>query len=136
MEANINEKERLLAKENDFGGSELNFSAIEDNEAEIDVMNDCDSKTYYGVTFTFLTCIVLAALSLDDLSLIFGMIAAFSESMLNFVLPGLFFLTGLAYVGEDHRTGLKLCASLFTFLGLAYFSISNYFNFIKFTRVM
>lgn len=40
--------------------------------------------------------IVLAALVIDDLSLIFGLIAAFSESMLNFILPGLFFLSGLA----------------------------------------
>lgn len=139
MEANINEKERLLAREDaDFGGSELEFSGIEaddNDDNEIDVINDCDSKTYYGVTFTFLFCIVSAALALDDLSLIFGMIAAFSESMLNFVLPGLFFLTGLAYVGIE-SIFLRIIASMFTFLGLTYFVTSNYFNYIKLMRVM
>ena len=129
----------MLAKDEqkDFGGSELNFSGIDDNseDGEIDVMNECDDKTYYLVTFLFLFSICVAALALDDLSLIFGMIAAFSESMLNFVLPGLFFMTGLAFIGDTERPGAKLAASLFTFLGLAYFVISNYFNVIKFLRV-
>jgi len=76
----------------------------------------------------------MAALALDDLSLIFGMIAAFSESMLNFVLPGLFFLTALNYVGID-SVCLKITATLFTILGLTYFCTSNYFNYLKFARL-
>ena len=58
------------------------------------------------------------------------MIAAFSESMLNFILPGLFFLNGLMYVGIDNVCH-KTTASLFTFLGLTYFVTSNYFNYKK-----
>jgi hypothetical protein len=139
LQRNIENQEKLLAKADqaDFGGSELNFSEINDDNGddEIDVMNECDDKTYYIVTFAFLFAICAAALSLDDLSLIFGMIAAFSESMLNFVLPGLFYMTGLAFIGDNDRPIAKLAASLFTFIGLAYFVISNYFNYVKFMRV-
>jgi len=62
------------------------------------------------------------------------MIAAFSESMLNFVLPGLFFLTGLNYVGINN-VFLKLVATVFTCIGLTYFTVSNYFNYVKFARM-
>lgn len=103
-------------------------------EKEIDVINDCDNTTYYGVCFTFLGATVGAALILEDLSLVFGMIAAFSESMLNFVLPGLFFLSALNSVGAN-KVCLKLAATLFTCIGLAYFVVSNYFNFVKFMRM-
>jgi len=60
------------------------------------------------------------------------MIAAFSESMLNFILPGLFFLSGLTVLEIDSFPK-KMMASLFTFLGLAYFVISNYYNYLKVT---
>jgi len=90
--------------------------------------------TYYGVCFGFLGCVIAAALCLDDLSLIFGMIAAFSESMLNFVLPGLFFLTGMRYV-NDKNICLKFIAIIFTCIGLVYFTVSNYFNVVKFLRM-
>lgn len=135
LEANIKHKEKMLAKQaDDFNNaSGLNISDDE-LEKEVDVINDCDNKTYYGVCFTFLGATVAAALILDDLSLIFGMIAAFSESMLNFVLPGLFFLTGLNYVGINNVC-LKLTATVFTCIGLTYFVVSNYFNFVKFTRM-
>jgi len=120
--------------EDDFTPVEADASCDMESSWSIDVVNDCDDKTYYGVCFGFLSCIVISAIMLDDLSFIFGMIAAFSESMLNFVLPGLFFLTALSYVQVESK-GLKFVAFLFTLLGLTYFATSNYFNFIKFTRI-
>ena len=64
----------------------------------IDVINDCDDYTYYAVTISYLLAIVVAAVYIDDLTLVFGFIAAFSESMFNFVFPGLFFLSGYNYL--------------------------------------
>jgi uncharacterized membrane protein YjjP (DUF1212 family) len=97
---------------------------------QVDVINDCDDLTYYSVVFGFLGCICASALAINDLSLIFGMIAAFSESMLNFILPGLFFLNGLMYL-EIESGPKRMLSSLFTFLGLAYFVTSNYYNYLK-----
>lgn len=134
LEANIQHKEKALVKAADDFNNASGLDVSEEMEKEVDVINDCDNKTYYGVCFCFLGAVVAAALCLDDLSLIFGMIAAFSESMLNFVLPGLFFLTGLNYVNSD-KVLLKLVAIVFTCIGLLYFTVSNYFNFIKFQRM-
>jgi len=136
IEANIKQKEKELARQADDFNNASGLDGISeiDEAKEVDVINDCDNKTYYGVCFGFLAAVVGAALALDDLSLIFGMIAAFSESMLNFVLPGLFFLTGLSYIGVS-KPILKIAASLFTLLGFTYFVVSNYFNVVKFLRM-
>lgn len=64
-----------------------------ENEKEFDVINDCDAPTYYMVCFSFLIGIVYFSIAVDDLSFVFGMIAACSESLLNFVLPGSFFVS-------------------------------------------
>ena len=72
----------------------------------------------------------MAALVINDLSLIFGMIAAFSESMLNFILPGLFFYSGLIEL-EIVSFPKKIGCSIFVFVGLTYFVQSNYYNYLK-----
>lgn len=125
----------MALEDGDNYTSELNISENIDDEppAQYDVINDCDDFTYYSVVFGFLAAIVAAAFVINDLSLIFGLIAAFSESMLNFILPGLFFLNGLMYLGVDSPPK-KMAASLFVFLGLAYFVYSNYFNLVKITN--
>ena len=79
---------------------------ISDEDADskvFDVVNDTDNFTYYAVSITFITSIVLMAIIIDDLTFLFGIIAAFSESMLNFVFPGLFYLIGRSIT----KTGLK-----------------------------
>lgn len=50
--------------------------------------------SYYSVCLVYITLIVVSAIFIDDLTLVFGLIGAFSETMLNFVFPGLFFLIG------------------------------------------
>ena len=73
---------------------ELASSSSRSSDEIFDVINDCDPTTYYSVVFIFISLIVTMAIIIDDLTVIFGMIAAFSESMLNFVFPGSFFLIG------------------------------------------
>lgn len=96
-------------------------------EDPIDVINLCDSKTYYFVSFTFLLAIITSAIVIDDLTIVFGMIAAFSESMLNFVFPGLFFI-----IGAKSR---KKSVIGFIGIGLIYFTVSNYYNLKKVSRI-
>ena len=94
---------------------------LEDLEEEpIDVVALSSDLTYYSVCFLFLSAIITSAIMIDDLTFIFGMIAACSESLLNFVFPGLFFTIGAK----------KLSPSVFAFIGLgiAYFIVSNYYN--------
>jgi uncharacterized membrane protein YidH (DUF202 family) len=69
------------------------LEAAEEEEC-IDVVGLCDNSTYYFVCFGFLSAIIISAILINDLTIVFGMIAACSESLLNFVFPGLFFLMG------------------------------------------
>ena len=80
-----------------------------------------------------MSSIVLAAVYIDDLTLVFGMIAAFSETMLNFVFPGTFFIVGLS--SSKRNTPARLGAMLFTMVGFTYFFVSNSFNIKKFLRM-
>lgn len=92
----------------------------------IDVIKDTDSRTYITVCFIFGTCAIIASIMIDDLTLVFGFIAAFSETMLNFVFPGLFY-----FIGMKKKS---VSAILFVGVGAVYFSLSNYFNYIKLMR--
>lgn len=58
------------------------------------VIEDCDLFTYYMVCIVYIGLIVVSAIFIDDLTLVFGLIGAFSETLLNFVFPGFFFLIG------------------------------------------
>jgi hypothetical protein len=96
------------------------------DEEPIDVVALTDDLTYYSVCFTFLLAIIISAILIDDLTVIFGMIAACSESLLNFVFPGLFFIIG--------AKNPKPTVIGFVGLGLIYFMVSNYYNLIKVYR--
>lgn len=74
--------------------NEANELTSSSNEAINNVINDCDEASYYSVCIIYISLIVLCAVTIDDLTLVFGLIGAFSETMLNFVFPGLFFLIG------------------------------------------
>lgn len=100
LEYNLREKERQLAKDDDFSSqgysSQYSYSSYQSGLGEIfEEENEygCeDDSTYYGVCFTFIFLILIGSLYLKDLSLVFGIIAAFSEVILIFILPGLMFL--------------------------------------------
>ena len=105
----------------------------------IDLVEICDDKIYYGLSITYAVAIVIGALNIDDLTFIFGMIAAFSESMLNFVFPSLIMLVGAKHLTEKENgrcSSVEKHATLaFMSLGIVYFFVSNYFNIMKFARL-
>jgi len=82
-----------------------------------------------------------AAVVIDDLTLVFGVISGVSECLIIFILPAIFYLKadkitkekaakkGKEYAGASVAT--KSGVYLFGFLGVCYFCMSNYFNFKK-----
>ena len=50
------------------------------------------NKLYYAVCFTYLAGVSIAAIMIDDLTLIFGIIAGVAECTTVFILPSLFYL--------------------------------------------
>ena len=66
-------------------------------EKAVSPMDDSSTSLYLRVCFAFLAGVVAGACSIDDLSFVIGIIAAWNESMLNFLFPGLFFLYASKY---------------------------------------
>ena len=85
--------------------------------------------TYYSVCLGYLIAIAISALVIEDLTFIFGIVAAISESMLNFILPAM-----LVLLGRGIPAFRKAIVACFALAGLTYFLSSNYFNFLKIAR--
>ena len=76
---------------------ELELSKIEEEDAE-SVLNQVtksmgeqvSQKTYYTTLFSYLAIIVVMAITISDLTFIFGFIAGVSETFLNFIFPACF----------------------------------------------
>ena len=101
-----------------------NDEGLDSVESEkIDVVKLTDSFTFYTVSIFYLIMVVTCALAIDDLTLVFGMIAAICESTLNYIFPGIIFLAT--------RKQCRVLVTIFVILGLVYFTVSNYFNLIK-----
>jgi hypothetical protein len=68
---------------------------------------------------------------ISDLTFIFGIIAAFTESVINFIIPGLLYIKSAERAGIKKPMYKKVGAVLFAMIGVSYFFISNYFNLQK-----
>ena len=108
--------------------------------------------------FIYLILVALAAIFIDDLTLIFGIIAGVAECSTVFILPSIFYLVACNKEDKKHevyeklvqageatlkdrphskkggKTIARLCVYLYLVMGVAYFVISNYFNFAKIAR--
>ena len=112
---------------------------------------------YFVVIFVYLTTVIFAAILIDDLTLIFGIIAGLAECTTVFILPSIFYLIAshkerkeeaeyLAAVQAGKRLPRKprakkggsplILAAVYVYLslGVVYFCVSNYFNFAKILR--
>lgn len=113
-------------------------------------------KVYLLICFSYLLVVALAAIFIDDLTLIFGIIAGLAECTTVFILPSIFYLVACHQENKKHeeydqrraagvsskkprakKGGGKcaiFCVYVYLLLGIVYFSISNYFNFAKIFR--
>ena len=97
---------------------------------------------YIVVCFTYLILVSMAAIFIDDLTLIFGIIAGLAECSTVFILPSIFYLVACNKEDKQQHSrskkggGILIRIGVYIYLcmGLAYFGISNYFNIIKIVR--
>ena len=115
------------------------------------------------VTYGFLALIAFLAVCIDDLTLVFGIIAGLAESASVFILPSILYLvaskieakriaeeqsaTSQPLLADDSKQrakvskpksggpGTKALIWAFMLVGTAYFSLSNYYNVVKIMRV-
>ena len=123
------------------------------HEAELP---DC---LYYTICFTYLTGVCVAAILIEDLTLVFGIIAGVAECTTVFILPALFYLQAckMEAAGKlphqdplmqgllekkktkvNKKRGGSLAAKIgvviFMLSGITYFCLSNYFFVMKVRR--
>ena len=72
---------------------------------------------YFPVTIMVYGMNVALACVLDDVSIVFGFIGAFSISMLFFILPGLFYLRAVALSTEQGEWWRKILSFIYIGLG-------------------
>jgi cytochrome c biogenesis protein CcdA len=77
---------------------------------------------------------------IDDLTLIFGILAGVSECIIVFILPSVFYYIAdrkvrakEGWIGKEGKVkrGEMVAVAFFFSLGLCYFTVSNYFNIMK-----
>ena len=122
--------------------------------------NELPEWLYYTVCLTYLAGVCLAAIVIEDLTLVFGIIAGVAECTTVFILPSVFYLQAckmeaarqlphqdpameplLAKKGKraNKRRGGSLLAKVgvtfFMLAGITYFCLSNYFFVVKVGRL-
>jgi len=69
----------------------------------------------------------------DDLSIVFGLTSGCYETMMDYIFPGLFFLSAVSY-GDLRRPMGKLLAYIFVAIGVGFAIFANYYNVSKIIR--
>lgn len=96
-------------------------------------MVECGPKTYYSVCYLWLICVVTGAIIFDDLSIVFGLTSGCYETMMDYIFPGLFFLSAVSF-GDLRRPFGKILAYIFVAIGVGFAIFANYYNISKIIR--
>lgn len=102
---------------------------IQTNSDQSAISDRVDNFTYYLSVFFLFTLQALLAIFINDLTFIFGIIAAFTECTISFTLPGLMYVISAKKAKVPLSFWKKTGAMMFSLFGVLYFCVSNYFNF-------
>ena len=117
----------------------VSISLLSDNESAQEICN-INETTYYLTSFAYLAALCTSACFIDDLTLVFGVLAGVSECIIVFILPSVFYYISVrkarieaARTGKEDevKRGEMQAVALFFALGICYFTLSNYFNIMK-----
>lgn len=89
------------------------------------------ASTYYTLTVSLFTIQIMFAILIDDITIIFGFFAAISESMFNFILPGLFYICSCKVSGKKPEGIWFIVSIVYVILGAIIFVVANASNIIK-----
>ena len=88
--------------------------------------------TYYTCTIILFLLDILIATVCDDLTLVFGFYAAFIEALLNFLLPGLFYIMSFKVLRKNPTSlPLLIISYIYVVIGAALFTAMNVNNIMK-----
>ena len=127
------------------------------NTTDVQPEDSMPYSVYLVCIFVYLILVACAAILIDDLTLIFGIIAGVAECTTVFILPSIFYLVACRQEDKKHeeyerlvslgqlpnkdrlrkkggKTATRLLVYVYLIFGIVYFIISNYFNFAKMVR--
>ena len=79
---------------------------LESKQEELKIANVSERASntlYYSVAIVLFTLETIAAICLNDVTVIFGFIAAITESTINFILPAMLYLISLRITRKKAR---------------------------------
>jgi len=115
---------------NDDGYESYNSFNPVSEEENFDVIRETDDYTHNLIVACFALSIGFFACICDDLSIIFGMFAAFAECFNDFLLPSLLVFCALRYKRIRNRCAQLVLIGWFL-VGVTYFFVANYYNLKK-----
>ena len=75
-----------------LGSTHTNMMPDDDELKASKISDRVSPSLYYSYTIGLFLLQILFAILIDDITIIFGFFAAFSESIFNFILPGIFYI--------------------------------------------
>ncbi len=104
----------------------------DDNDLRVaNISRRVSPKVYFFTTLSLFLVILLGGIFINDLTLIFGFIAAFSESLFNFILPGYLYIASCRLTYKKPNPFLYVSSLVFILFGLSLFFGANYNNIVK-----
>lgn len=88
---------------------------------------------YYSQTIGLFMLQMLLAILIDDITIIFGFFAAISESSINFILPGLFYIISHKVAHKRPNIFASIGSYVFLVIGIFLFFAANVNNYFKIT---
>ncbi len=86
---------------------------------------------YYSQTIGLFTLQMLLAVLIDDITIIFGFFAAISESVINFIMPGLFYIISHKIANKRPKFWALFGSYFYIAFGIGLFFFANYHNYLK-----
>ena len=89
-------------------------------------------QLYYSLCIGVFTILIVIGIFITDITIIFGFLGAFVESLFNFFLPAVFYLRSNQIKQKKPDPVLRVISYLFILFGVALFLVANYNNVRKF----
>ncbi|CDW85330.1 UNKNOWN [Stylonychia lemnae] len=115
------------------GNVSLNISRLDEEVNGAQIALRVSTPLYISYTIGLFSLQMLLAVLIDDITLIFGFFAAISESTINFILPGLFYIISFKIAGKKPNIWAIIGSYIYVVVGIFLFFFANYNNIIKIT---
>ena len=104
----------------------------DDNDFKVaNISQTVSPSVYFATSITLYLAMVLGGIFINDLTIIFGFLAAFSESVLNFILPGVLYIISCQIKKKPANPFYLGVSLVFILLGVILFIGGTYHTILK-----